>query len=397
MATEGKTFIVEHLDPELGPWSELEYAAIASETRDSRGRFILSSLPPAFRVPEALAGNAAFTAEQRGVEELYAANKSRVCLLDPAAAKDLSPEDGDTFDAFLFGGILGDDPPRDRTSELRKKGFEGRRLGPKQMTTDTAVRVTRLVVQDRIPLDKVPHVDFPELKFNEHESTEMPFRYVVDESGNPIMPPIVLSNTHTICLDVSSDAVDYVLMKARQAEDKAFQTVCMGNVTSGHRRDHVSLCLRAQYLALFVQPLKLPLWLRRRSTAGLPQSLSASASVNSDSLRPTDHLTGEPGACPTTCDLAMWHSDAPRQTASLTPRPAPVVLCHMLDFPRNLRCVRAVLQPPVQNSPTQPPARSHITWHVRLLDAVTRKTWPEAKVVMSRAGVVAALSETICL
>lgn len=55
----------------------------------------------------------------------------------------------------------------------------------------------------------------------------------------------MLSNTHTICLDVSSDAVDYVLMKARQAEDKAFQTVCMGNVTSGHRRDHVSLCLRA--------------------------------------------------------------------------------------------------------------------------------------------------------
>lgn len=107
MAIEGKTFIVEHLDPELGPWSELEYAAIASETRDSRGRFILSSLPPAFRVPEALAGNTAFTAEQRGVEELYAANKSRVCLLDPAAAKDLSPEDGDTFDAFLFGGILG--------------------------------------------------------------------------------------------------------------------------------------------------------------------------------------------------------------------------------------------------------------------------------------------------
>lgn len=43
----------------------------------------------------------------------------------------------------------GDDPPRDRTSELRKKGFEGRRLGPKQMTTDTAVRVTRMVVEQK--------------------------------------------------------------------------------------------------------------------------------------------------------------------------------------------------------------------------------------------------------
>ncbi|KAF4455520.1 carboxypeptidase D [Fusarium albosuccineum] len=182
MAATGKTFIVEHLDPELGPWSELEYLAIATETQATRGSFILSSLPPAFKVPADLASNPAFTAEQRGVEELYAANKARVCLLDPAASKDLSPEDGDTFDAFLFGGIL------DRTSELRKKGFEGRRLGPKQMTTDTAVRVTRIVVQDKVPLGEVSYLDFPELKFNEHESTEMPFRYVKGEDGKPIMP-----------------------------------------------------------------------------------------------------------------------------------------------------------------------------------------------------------------
>ncbi|KAF7543249.1 hypothetical protein G7Z17_g10892 [Cylindrodendrum hubeiense] len=184
----GKTFIVEHLDPELGPWSELEYLAIASETQATGGSFILSSLPPTFQVPADLAGNPAFKAENRGVEELYAGQKSRVCLLDPSAAKDLSPEDGETFDAFLFGGILGDDPPRDRTSELRKKGFEGRRLGPKQMTTDTAVRVTRIVVQDKVALDQVPYVDFPELKFNKHESTEMPFRYVKTEDGKPIMP-----------------------------------------------------------------------------------------------------------------------------------------------------------------------------------------------------------------
>lgn len=104
----GKTFIVEHLDPELGPWSELEYLAIANETKETGGRFILSSLPDAFQVPEGLKVNDAFTAEKRGVEELYAANKARVCLLDPAAAKDLSPEDGETFDAFLFGGILGE-------------------------------------------------------------------------------------------------------------------------------------------------------------------------------------------------------------------------------------------------------------------------------------------------
>ncbi|TEA20554.1 Protein arginine N-methyltransferase SFM1 [Colletotrichum sidae] len=188
MASSGKTYIVEHLDPELGPWSELEYIAIAKETHAAGGTFLLSSLPAGFVVPDKLKHVPALRTENRGVEELYAHDKYRVCLLDPAAASDLCPEDGEKFDAFLFGGILGDDPPRDRTSELRKKGFEGRRLGPTQMTTDTAVRVTRIVVEEKTPLHKIPYVEFPELKFNDHESTEMPFKYVTDKDGKPIMP-----------------------------------------------------------------------------------------------------------------------------------------------------------------------------------------------------------------
>ncbi len=44
---------------------------------------------------------------------------------------------------------VGDDPPRDRTSELRALGFPTRHLGPMQMTTDTALGVTNIVVQDR--------------------------------------------------------------------------------------------------------------------------------------------------------------------------------------------------------------------------------------------------------
>lgn len=107
MGSSGKTIIVEHLDEELGPWSELEYRCIAKESQERSGSFILSSLPPGFKVPEGLGNNPAFAAERRGVEEIYAADKSKVCLLDPAAAKDLSPEDGESFDVFLFGGILG--------------------------------------------------------------------------------------------------------------------------------------------------------------------------------------------------------------------------------------------------------------------------------------------------
>jgi ribosome biogenesis SPOUT family RNA methylase Rps3 len=187
----GKTYIVEHLDPELGPWSELEYQAIAEETDFNGGQFCLSSLPPAFKVPTALQAVPNFIAEMRGVEELYLGeDRKRVCLLDPAAEYDLTPEDGRKFDVFLFGGILGDDPPRDRTKELRKKGFVGRRLGPMQMTTDTAVRVTRMVVEDQISLNRISYLDQPNLKFNDHESTQMPFRYVRSSSGRPVMPKV---------------------------------------------------------------------------------------------------------------------------------------------------------------------------------------------------------------
>ncbi|KAI0389538.1 DUF431-domain-containing protein [Xylariaceae sp. FL0594] len=198
-----KTYIVEHLDPELGPWSELEYVAIARETARAGGTFILSSMPRELRenLPaklkqeeEALGGGnegaSSFRPETKGVEELYPSpeERKRVCLLDPRAEKDINPDDRALFDVFLFGGILGDDPPRDRTGELRVKGFEGRRLGPVQMTTDTAVRVTRMVIDEQYTLNMIPYVDHPELKINEHESTEMPFRYVKGSDGEPIMP-----------------------------------------------------------------------------------------------------------------------------------------------------------------------------------------------------------------
>lgn len=102
-----KTYIVEHLDDELGPWSELEYVTIANESHENGAKFCLSSISPKLELPARLKAAPGFVAEERSVEILYADNKSRVCLLDPSATKELSPEDGDHFDVFLFGGILG--------------------------------------------------------------------------------------------------------------------------------------------------------------------------------------------------------------------------------------------------------------------------------------------------
>ena len=102
-----KTYIVEHLDDELGPWSELEYITIARESNEAGASFCLSSVPPSLSLPDALKSVPGFKADGKSVEVLYEQDKSRVCLLDPSATKELSPEDGDTFDVFLFGGVLG--------------------------------------------------------------------------------------------------------------------------------------------------------------------------------------------------------------------------------------------------------------------------------------------------
>jgi ribosome biogenesis SPOUT family RNA methylase Rps3 len=107
MTSSGKTFVVEHLDPELEAWSSLEYASIAAESHASGAQFLLSSVPTTLKLPTNLQGAQGLNVETRGIEEIYADKKDRVCLLDPAATKDLSPEDGETFDIFLFGGILG--------------------------------------------------------------------------------------------------------------------------------------------------------------------------------------------------------------------------------------------------------------------------------------------------
>lgn len=52
----------------------------------------------------------------------------RTILLDMRAEKELEPSDFENYDLFVFGGILGDHPPQDRTKELRNEGFEIRKL-----------------------------------------------------------------------------------------------------------------------------------------------------------------------------------------------------------------------------------------------------------------------------
>jgi ribosome biogenesis SPOUT family RNA methylase Rps3 len=180
----------------LPPWVELEYAhMIMLAGINGRVEFTHLSHNSSSSLNAQLAlinePAASYRVHTQSVMELLEQNNvpiTRVCLLDPKAQIALSPEDGKIFDHFLFGGILGDDPPRDRTSELRQLGFPSRHLGPMQMTTDTALGVTKQVVDDKVQLIAIPYVDSPTITFNAKESVEMPFRYIVN-GKEPILPP----------------------------------------------------------------------------------------------------------------------------------------------------------------------------------------------------------------
>ncbi|TFK68979.1 DUF431-domain-containing protein [Pluteus cervinus] len=206
-------YIVEHMEEDdestksVPPWVELEYAhmrTLAGQTGEVHFTHLSKSScdgllkSPVFQHPssseftQAKSQVAGAFVHQIGVLELMKENGvsiSEVCLLDPKAEESLKPEDGKgAFKWFLFGGILGDDPPRDRTSELRVLGFPTRHLGSVQMTTDTAVGVTKLVADDGIRLSDIEYIDFPTIRFNSKESVEMPFRYIQRDT-EPLLPP----------------------------------------------------------------------------------------------------------------------------------------------------------------------------------------------------------------
>jgi ribosome biogenesis SPOUT family RNA methylase Rps3 len=104
------SFIVEHLDPELEDWQGLEYNCIHKECDAAGSKFLLSGLTATFEdAAKDILKVPASSKTSQSVENLYPTQeqRQRVCLLDPRGEKDLSPEDGEQFDAFLFGGILG--------------------------------------------------------------------------------------------------------------------------------------------------------------------------------------------------------------------------------------------------------------------------------------------------
>jgi len=197
--------------------AKVEAATTATPTAAVSGSFSSASSPLLFpravlsaSVDQVIAGGGVSSSSKLKSDDvvpafLSAIDRKRVCFLDLRADRLLSPDDRDRFDCYVFGGILGSDPPTDRGARIRAMGFETRHLGEKQMTTDTAVLVVRLVVESAKPIASIEFIDDPDAETGEStkEVVSLPFRYVRSEAtGGPVMPakmPSVLASS----LDVS--------------------------------------------------------------------------------------------------------------------------------------------------------------------------------------------------
>lgn len=116
-------------------------------------------------------------------DDVITLKQDKVCLLDLRGPKVLEPVEKKDFDAFVFGGILGDHPPKDRTFELRPLFTQSRNLEEVQMSTDTAILVTELIINGQMELRSIPFIDNPEIQNQEDPKSSVVmegFRYVSD-------------------------------------------------------------------------------------------------------------------------------------------------------------------------------------------------------------------------
>lgn len=173
-------YIIEHLEPKLWEWCILEYEHISeivgkenlcfTNVKNLKEANILEKFGKVF---------------SKSVSEL---KLNKICILDPESDKLLESADKNKFEYFVFGGILGDYPPRKRTKDeltIRVDNCETRNIGKEQMSTDNAVFTVNQILNGK-KFDELKFQDNVNVEINEFESLNLPYRYNL-VNGKPFM------------------------------------------------------------------------------------------------------------------------------------------------------------------------------------------------------------------
>lgn len=179
-------YIIEHLEPELFEWCLIEYEHISELV--GKENLWFSNIKKEEDKEKLGHFGKVFSEKTREMKLDW----QKVCILDPESEKTLSPDENTNFDYYIFGGILGDHPPKKRTGkELTKflsADIEKRNIGDKQMSTDNAVYTVFQIAEKGRKFNDLKFKDEVSIEINDVESVELPYRYnIIDEEGNVFM------------------------------------------------------------------------------------------------------------------------------------------------------------------------------------------------------------------
>ena len=169
---------LEHLEPRVWKWCIIEYKHISSIV--GKKNLWFTNVKKGSRELEKYG-----RVIKKSVAEL---NLKDACVLDPESGKELTPAAAARFKYLVFGGILGDYPPKKRTKDeltSRMHDVESFNIGKEQMSTDNAVMVVKKIT-DGISLSKMKFKDDIEIDTADGESVMFPFRYLIVD-GKPFV------------------------------------------------------------------------------------------------------------------------------------------------------------------------------------------------------------------
>jgi ribosome biogenesis SPOUT family RNA methylase Rps3 len=176
-------YIIEHLEPEVFPWCLIEYENISKIV--GKENLWFTNIKDKKKELEKL--GRVFSDSIKDLKEKEFDLK-KACVLDPEAKETLNSKDKEIFEYFIFGGILGDYPPKKRTKkELTKflPKVKTRNIGKEQLATDNAIYVSKEILDGK-KLNEIPFKDEIEIEINNIESVILPYRYVL-LNGKPLV------------------------------------------------------------------------------------------------------------------------------------------------------------------------------------------------------------------
>jgi len=179
-------YIIEHLEPKISKWCLIEYENISKIV--GKKDLIFTNIKKNSDKKKIIKLGKVYK------ESISQLKLNNVCILDPESKAILTPEDKKTFDYFVFGGILGDYPPKKRTKKELTRFFPRntatRNIGKKQMSTDNAVYTVKKILEGN-QFKNLPFKYKISIPISKLSSVELPYQYNL-VGGKPFMSPKVI-------------------------------------------------------------------------------------------------------------------------------------------------------------------------------------------------------------